>query len=123
MLHSNRIWCLAEVESADQLAADLTQQTWCCCQAFKVKGHDRYIWLNDSTSADGAQEYAVLKLGPGEGEITQIESITFGWCDRAKAFKFIQETLNGKDDNNDFAIPVTATIQHPKEHGSCPHCA
>jgi len=61
-----------------------------------VKGHDRYVWLNDSTSEGGAQEYAVLRLGLADGYMTQIESITFGWCDRAKALQFVQETWLAK---------------------------
>ena len=123
MFHHNRIWCLAEVDLPEDLAKKLTELTWCCCQAFKVKGHDRYAWLNDSTSADGAQEYAVVKLSRSPNVMTQIETITFGWCNYGKALKFTQEALAGKDDNNDFAIPVTAVIQAPSEHGSCPHCA
>lgn len=123
MLHANRIWSLSEVESAAELARMLTQQTWCCCQAFMVKGHPRYSWLNDSTSEDGAQEYAVIRMDPGQGEHNQIESITFSWCDTSRAEKFIHETLDGKDDNNEWALKVRTVIQQPDEHGRCQHCA
>ncbi|TWT60977.1 hypothetical protein [Rubinisphaera italica] len=123
MLHPDRIWCIAEVASAEKLAKALTETTWCCCQAFKVSGHPRYIWLNDSTSPDGAQEYAVCQLGLAQGDIRQLESITFGWCDIDKALQFIRQTLNGEDDNNEWSRPVTATIQNAKEHGRCGHCA
>ena len=123
MLHADRIWCLSEVESPEELAQMLTQQTWCCCQAFTVKGSPRYVWLNDSTSEDGAQEYAAIKLGLAKGDMTQLESITFSWCDASRAEQFIHETLNGKDDNNEWARKVQATIQQPDEHGRCQHCA
>lgn len=123
MLHADRIWSVSELGSAEELARNLTESTWCCCQAFQIAGHPRYVWLNDSTSEDGAQEFAVCRLGLAKGDIRQIESITFGWCDYEKSLQFIRETLDGKDDNNDFGRQVKATIQSPKEHGSCPHCA
>ena len=123
MLHADRIWCLSEAASAEDLAEKLTEQTWCLCQAFQVKDHPRYVWLNDSTSEDGAQEYAVLKLGLAAGDRQQIESITFGWCDRSRAKDFIRETLAGNDDHNEFARPVRATIQPLEKHGRCQYCA
>ena len=123
MLHADRIWVLAEVTSAEELAINLTENTWCLCQAFTVKEHPRYVWLNDSISEDATQEWAVIRLGLANGDKTQIESITFSWCDRSKAKDFINETLTGKDDNNQFARQVKATIQSSEEHESCQHCA
>lgn len=123
MFHADRIWCIAEVASAEELARALTETTWCCCQAFIVSGNPRYIWLNDSTSPDGAQEYAVCRIGLAQGDIRQLESITFGWCDIDKTLQFIRQTLNGEDDNNEWSRPVIATIQSAKEHGRCDHCA
>ncbi|MCA9048376.1 MAG: hypothetical protein KDA89_06590 [Planctomycetaceae bacterium] len=123
MLHNNRIWCLNEVESAEDLATKLTTTTWCCCQAFRIKGHDNYLWLNDSTSEDGAQEFAVLKRDASTEALTQIESVTFGWCETAQALRFILATLNGEDDHHDWAISVNPMIQSPKDHGRCSHCA
>ena len=124
MLHSDRIWSVAEVASAEELAADLTETTWCCCQAFQITGHPRYIWLNDSTSPDGAQEYAVCRLGLAKGDIRQIETITFGWCDSAKALKFVKRStvrttaMNGLgkspprfNPQKNMAVAVTATEQ------------
>jgi hypothetical protein len=37
-----------------------------------------YLFLNDSFSPDGAQEYAVFKIS--NGQFIQIESITVSWC-------------------------------------------
>jgi hypothetical protein len=80
MLHADRIWSVAEVSSAEELARDLTRETWCCCQGFRIVDHPRYVWVNDSTSEDGAQEYAVCRLGLAKGDMRQLESITFVWC-------------------------------------------
>ncbi len=63
MLHADRVWSVSEVSSTEELATNLTEATWCCCQAFQIAGHPRYIGLNDSTSPDGAQKYAVCRLG------------------------------------------------------------
>ena len=85
MLHANRAWCVSEVASVEELAKKLTETTWCCCTAFLVAGQPRYVWLNDSTSPDGVQEYAVVKLKGADGWGRQIESITFGWSDYENA--------------------------------------
>ena len=123
MMHSNRIWCVTEVESAEELALKLTTGTWCCCQAFRIKGHSHYVWLNDSTSEDGAQEYAVCRQDLATGDLRQLESISFSWCDRDRALQFIFATLSGDDDHNEWARPVTANLQSPEEHHHCQHCA
>lgn len=60
MLHKTRAWSLSTVETAEELAVKLTEMTWCGCSAFKLPDAP-YIFVNDSTSADGAQEYAILK--------------------------------------------------------------
>lgn len=123
MLHADRIWVLNEVPTVGGLARKLAEQTWCLCQAFMVHAHPRYVWLNDSTSENAAQEFAVIKLGLASGDMKQIESITFSWCNRSRAKEFVLQTLNGKDDHNEFARQVRATIQSPEEHGICQHCA
>lgn len=56
MLHKNRRWCVTPVASAEELAEKLTEMTWCGCSGFRLGG---YLWLNDATSPDGAQEFAV----------------------------------------------------------------
>jgi hypothetical protein len=120
MFHSRRLWCVNSVASAEELARKLTETTWCCCTAFELGG---YLWLNDSTSPDGAQEFAIVKkLGPS-GKPVQLESITFGWCDQVKAQAYILLTLAGKDDQNDFRREVEPVLQSPAEHVRCPHCS
>ncbi len=56
MFHERRVWSVSPVASAEELAKKLTEMIWCCCNAFELGG---YLWLNDSTCPDGAQEYAV----------------------------------------------------------------
>lgn len=120
MFHYNRVWCVSPVASAEELARKLIETTWCCCTAFELDG---YVWLNDSTSPDGAQEFAVVKKDGGNGAPVQIESITFGWCDEPKALEYIRGTLAGEDDQNSFRRQVAPVLQSPEQHGRCPHCA
>ena len=120
MFHHRRVWCVAPVASAEELAKKLTEITWCLCNAFEIGG---YLWLNDSTSPDSAQEFAVLKKDGGNGKPVQIESITFSWCDEATALAFIRSTLDGYDDENEFRKEVDPVLQSPAEHGRCAHCA
>lgn len=56
MMHKNRRWCVANVDSAEELADKLANYSWCCCCGFELDG---ILWLNDATGVDGAQEYAV----------------------------------------------------------------
>src|SRR5258708_6207573 len=76
MMHKRR-WCRSVVESQELLASMLTERTWTLCSAFSVKGHEEYVFVNDSTSEDGAAEFAPVKRLP-DGTYVQVESITFG---------------------------------------------
>lgn len=121
MLHAKRIWCVQQVASSEELAKWLAEHTMCCCCGFEFQG---YLFLNDSTSADGAQEYAVCRKPTCDGDShMQIESITFGWCNYDKALRYIRETLVGDYDNSDFARTVRPRLQTPEEHGRCQFCA
>ncbi len=118
MLHSNRRWCVAQVATAEELACKLTEHVWCGCTAFQI---GEYLWLNDSTSPDGAQEYAVLHFVSSTGQYFQIESITFGWCDVDQALRYIQRTLQGDDDQLVRTL-VSPRIETAAEHARCQHC-
>ena len=120
MFHRNRVWCVTAVASAEELAQKLTTVTWTCCTAFELGG---YLWLNDATSPDGAQEWAVVKRVGPSGRPLQIESITFSWCDGPTSLEYVQRTLRGEDDGSDFAHEVAPVLQTPAEHGRCCHCA
>ncbi len=119
MLHSDRVWCVVEVALPETLAEKLSKHTWCCCMAFRIGD---YFWLNDSTSPDRAQEYAVLKR-IGDNFFIQIESITFSWCDPDRSLEFIQRTLDGEFDTTDWCRPVKPSLEVPEHHGRCQHCA
>jgi hypothetical protein len=120
MLHRNRSWCVGPAASAEELARQLTEITWCCCTGFELGD---YWFLNDSTGPDGAREFAVVKKDGGTGNPVQIESITFGWCSEAQALEHIRATLEGRYDQSDFAHEVVPTIETPEQHGRCHHCA
>lgn len=112
MLHDRRAFQVVEVDSAEVLAEKLTQHTWCECCGFQLGD---LLFLNDSSSGDGAQEYGVVR------ERRQIESITFGWCDEAKALDYIQQLQAGTL-GEPFAI-IANLIETPPAHGQCRYCA
>lgn len=119
MFHDQRRWCMTPVGSADDLARMLTTLTWCCCAAFELGD---YLFLNDSTSPDGAQEFAVVKRNGSNGRFVQIESITFGWCDASTALRYIREAVAGDYDHNDIAHEVEPRLESPEQHQTCSHC-
>ena len=117
MMHKRRTFCVSPVATAEDLAEKLTNYTWTLCTGIRLGG---YLFLNDSTCEDGAQEYAVIKETEG-GQLLQVESITFGWCDRDSALAYIRRTLAGEFDAG--GVPLTARLETPEQHGRCPHCA
>lgn len=120
MMHRRRTWCVGPVASAEELARMLTEITWCLCNGFELDG---YWFLNDATSEDGAQEYAVVKKEGPNGTPVQVESITMSWCSEAQALEHIRKSVAGEYDNSDFAMNVSPQIDLPEEHGRCPLCA
>lgn len=70
MINVKRIWGVVDIDTAEELAEKLTKCTWTLCSGFHYSG---YLFLNDSFSEDGAQEYGIVK------ELTkkQVESVTF----------------------------------------------
>lgn len=123
MLHDSRVWCVAAVASPEELAENLTSITWCCCAAFRIAGHPNYVWVNDATCEDGAQEYGVCHIDPETGTVRQVESITFSWTTYESALEMIRSTLVGNDDANDWCGFVSPTLQTAEEHDRCRHCA
>ncbi|MCA9073713.1 MAG: hypothetical protein KDA93_01680 [Planctomycetaceae bacterium] len=120
MLHTDRIWSVTPATSKEELARMLTDRVWCCCTGFEL---DSYLFLNDSTSPDGIQEYAIVHKHADGGSFLQLESITVGWCDEPQMLHYINAALMGEYDISDFVHEVFPKVQTPEEHGRCPHCA
>ena len=117
MLHNIRIWSIASAESPEWLAEQLTRFTWCGCNGFRL---GEYLFVNDATCADGAQEYAALKQ---DGDhFVQIESLTFSWMDYEKALNIIRNILAGEFDNERYGSVTASRLQMPEEHGRCYLC-
>ena len=111
MIHANRVFQIVE-EMTDiaSLAESLTQHTWTLCTAFRlVTPPDAVplLFLNDSFSENGAQEYAVIRNG------RQVESITFSWCSRAEAHNHIDWLVQGG--GGDYG-PVEAHLEPADTH-------
>jgi hypothetical protein len=117
MLHRKRIWSIAPAESAESLAEQLTQCTWCGCNGFALGG---YLFVNDATCADGAQEYGVLRKR--DDRYVQIESITFSWMTAEKALDLIRRVLAGEFDDDRYGVVDARRIETAEEHGRCHLC-
>jgi len=117
MLHSKRIWSIFPAESDEWLSEQLTQYTFCGCNGFQLGG---YVFVNDATCADGAQEYGTLKLA-GDHYV-QIESLTFSWMTPAQALDMIQRVLAGEFDDAHYAVIDRGRLETPVDHGRCHLC-
>jgi len=108
-MHPERRFVVTGIASAEKLAMMLTAFTWTICSGFE---HGGLLFLNDSTSEDGAQEYAVIK------DSRQVGSITFGWCTEEEAGGYIRTLLAG-----DFVdLGPAESIIEPATGHSCPLC-
>lgn len=98
MIHTTRPHSIHVIaESVDDasialLANKLANFDWCTCQGFRLGD---FLFLNDATSEDGAQEYAVLRASPNaDGKHRQVESYTCSWMSADK-LKGILHALYG----------------------------
>ena len=120
MFNPDRRFSIVSEEDPEELARKLTRQTWTSCTGFE---HAGYLFLNDSTGPDGAQEYAIFKKEPDpSGKFLQIEGVTFSWMDAAEALQVIREIARGKYDNV-MRIEHDLTLETPANHGQCRYCA
>jgi hypothetical protein len=140
MFFERRPHNIKTIDDAGELADKLTSTTWCLCNGFRIGD---VIFINDSTSEDGAAEFAVIEVDseqPTHGK--QIESITFGWLhdDVPAALEHIINALRGTPESTAIGlgpnviaitsacVPDTsaATVPinpHPAGYNSCYYCA
>lgn len=118
MFHKNRTWSIAKVESVEALAEKLVDCSWTLCTGFELQG---YLFVNDSLSEDGAQEFAVVRRPECRHDPwKQVESITFSWCTKEQARRHIERSINGDfdiDGNN-----VEANFEDAEKHTACMLC-
>lgn len=121
MMHDRRIHRVTDVEldSLDDLATRLQGITQTLCSGFRWNG---LLILNDATSEDGAQEYAVVREATGR----QVESLTCSWYetpDRLAAD--LRALADGTHwaplDEDANSNPVALHLDHPE--GTCHLCA
>jgi hypothetical protein len=110
MIHTNRHFQVADVATIAELVGNLTEHTWTLCTAFRLGD---LLFLNDSFSEDGAQEYTIVRNG------REIESVTFSWQSRAEAHNTITWLVEGG--GGDYG-PCSPILEDPDEH-RCHLCA
>ncbi len=134
MLHilpSNSTRRVYDIKSCntEEMFSDLVHtKTWTLCTGWRVGDT---LYLNDSTSEDGAQEYAVLRVQPRNGRLfaKQFESVTFGWMTLEEIKDFIEQTWNANIESGDYAELVQSfgNINFVQDHHDalpyCPLCA
>lgn len=126
MQHESRFWRRTTVATPAELARLLTRDIHPLCAGFAVRGFPDSLFLNDSISVDGRQEYGFLKRVPYR-LYRQYESITVSWCTTAEAESIIEECLSGRHDHflewgavDAFQIESPAAHRkHRHRHCSC----
>lgn len=110
MIHDTRVYSVRVVSSAEELAELLTESSWTLCTGFELSG---LVFLNDSFSEDGAQEWAVFRNSQ------QVESVTFSWCSKERAIEILQAILAGAGVESPGSLP---RMESAPEHGRCHLC-
>ncbi len=124
MMHDKRVWCVQEFDSVEAFANELiTTYATCMCHAAMILGHPDYIFLNDSTSEDAVQEWAIVKGGIDGTSHRQIESLTVSWCDDEEIIESILRALSGDDDEAFFSHKISSPrLETPEVHDTCGLC-
>jgi hypothetical protein len=119
MWTNRRTFCVQDYATFPELAtALLTHTSSTLCTGFSSQG---LVLVNDSTSEDALQEYAVF-----DGR-EQIESLTTSWMDEARLVEVLTELRDkpGYDSPGRW-VQVGSwdlTLQPPQEHPRCSSCA
>jgi hypothetical protein len=108
MFFENRVYQVIQVGTPDDLAQRLKEMTLCLCAAFQCGD---LLLVNDSTSEDGAQEYAAIRGG------RLIDSITVSWCQLGDLVRILGE-LHARA-GGDYG-PAPVRLDHPA--GPCAFC-
>ena len=74
-MHIRRVWNVRE-ENLGEIVRKLKNHSWTLCTGFKWGG---ILILNDSTSEDALQEYAIVR----EADMVQLGSFTVSWMQGA----------------------------------------
>jgi nicotinamide riboside transporter PnuC len=117
MLHIGRRHSVTVVDDISELAAKLTEHTWTLCTGFRCGG---WLFLNDSFSEDGAQEYSVLRATPNaDGTHDVCESVTFGWMSRLRAEHWLAMWMSSSHE----AKVYKSIFRKAHAEGVCGFCA
>jgi hypothetical protein len=112
-LHKQRVWNEPVEVTLEEFADKVTRYTWTTCSAWRV---GEYVFLNDATSGDGAQEYAVLIADPDRpGGWLQVESWTCSWMEPREVVSYF-----AKLPTSPFRTPVDVRIE---KHVTSARCA
>ena len=119
MIHKDRTFNIKTC-SADEMIADFQHtRSWTLCSGWRVGDT---LYLNDSFSEDGAQEYAVIRVMPDSA--IQFDSVTFGWMTPERIAAYIHETWNCDLESPTWKDGWRAPVIVNEEHGkTCPLCA
>lgn len=124
MFHTKRRWCVHDREDIREFAAELVSTTWVLCNGIRWRG---LLILNDATSEDGGQEYAVINEKSG----AQLESLTCSWMAKQDLVRTLEALASGTWDGAPLVTRWTdqkdprERIETPEQHRQryCGPCA
>ena len=117
MNHQDRIFCIKDIDSEQDLIEVMTNHKWPLCQAFAYNG---FLCLNDGDN-ESEPEYSVLKFDRLEGGLATGKEIgrtkPLG-MDSAQAKHFIRQMSQGNWIQDSYLKVRT----EPEWHHSCALC-
>lgn len=120
MFFERRTYSIRPLSTPEELADQLTKYSHCLCNGFDLGG---WLFLNDSTSEDGASEFAVLRTRAGEGDVyVFFDSITVSWMNREQILDYLKNLHTLDDPTHTWIRNVRVRTEHYKSHAPCRFC-
>ncbi len=115
MIHEHRTYQVKDYSAPYELAQAIKMySSWTGCTGFRYRG---LLFLNDSTGADGLQEYAVVR----ESDMVAVESYTMSWMSVERFKGLVEDLVQRLGELRGHKVEVT--VQEPAKHGRCYLCA
>jgi hypothetical protein len=107
MIHTDRVFGVQYVSTIKTLANQLFQYTWKCCTGYQLGD---YLFLNDSLTPYGAQEFAVFRIT--NLDYIQIESIAV-WTSNEEHLKgVLSQSIKSRMNFGTYQLKLEDVLEH-----------
>jgi hypothetical protein len=107
MIHIDRVFGVQYVSDIKTLANQLFHYTWTGCTGYQL---NEYLFLNDSFTPFGAQEFAVFRIT--DLDYIQIESITVWNSNEEHLEGILSQSMQSKMNLGTYQLKLEDVLEH-----------